>query len=362
MALVIRTCEVTRLDLPLHAPFGIAGGEQDLARNVLLRLELADGAVGWGEAAPLPAYNGETQEQALAVLQPAAGWLIGSPVEDWRVAAREFHDRAGRNSGAAQGAFEMALLDALARGRGEPLWRFFGGAGTTLRTDLTITTGTVAAAGEAAAAARARGFRRLKLKIGGAAGPAHDLARVAAVTAAHPEAELLLDGNAGLGRPAAAELIAGLRRSGVRPVLLEQWLAPDDLAGAAALARETGWPVAADESAVSPADVLRLAHAGAAQVINVKLMKAGIATALDVVGVARGAGLGLMIGGNVESVLAMTVAAAFAAGAGGFCHVDLDTPLFLATNPFQGGMRYDGEVITVDPVAAGHGVEPAPGG
>ena len=33
-------------------------------------------------------------------------------------------------------------------------------------------------------------------------------------------------------------------------------------------------------------------------------------------------GLGLMIGGNVESILAMTVSACFAAGQGGFSFVD----------------------------------------
>ena len=65
-----------------------------------------------------------------------------------------------------------------------------------------------------------------------------------------------------------------------------------------------------------------------------------------------------MIGGNVESILAMTVSACFAAGQGGFQFADLDTPLFLATNPFAGGYALDGGMISVAHIQAGHGVTP----
>ena len=105
-------------------------------------------------------------------------------------------------------------------------------------------------------------------------------------------------------------------------------------------------------------DVERIVQAQAAQVINIKLMKAGIAAALDIVVAARAAGLGLMIGGNVESILAMTGSACFATGQGGFQFADLDTPLFLATNPFTGGFALDGGMISVAAITAGHGVQP----
>jgi len=49
-----------------------------------------------------------------------------------------------------------------------------------------------------------------------------------------------------------------------------------------------------------------------------------------------------MVGGNVESLLAMTYSACFAAGQGGFDFADLDTPLFLASNPFDGGYALTG--------------------
>ena len=87
-------------------------------------------------------------------------------------------------------------------------------------------------------------------------------------------------------------------------------------------------------------------------------MKAGISEALEIVSIAREAGIGLMIGGNIESILAMTASACFAAGLGGFGYADLDTPLFLAENPFEGGYSIEGSRLSVAHIEAGHGVLP----
>jgi L-alanine-DL-glutamate epimerase-like enolase superfamily enzyme len=355
---IVRALDLKPLDIPLHKPFGISGGEQPVANNVLVTLELDGGVVGYGEAAPLPAYNGETQAQALAVLASARDWVVGRPVDNWRELAEAFRAHGGRDCGSAQCAFEMALLDALTRRDRVPLWKFFGGAGTGLETDMTVTTGTPEEAAADAAAIRDRRIRMIKVKVGGPKGPAYDLARLKAIHEVTPDAPLILDGNAGVSRADASALVTGLRGLGIRPALLEQWLAKDDLAGMRALGQESGWLVAGDESVCSAADAQRIADAKAAQVLNIKLMKAGIAVALDIVAVARRTGLGLMIGGNVESILAMTASACFAAGQGGFQFADLDTPWFLATNPFQGGFTTDGGQISVAHITAGHGVTP----
>jgi L-alanine-DL-glutamate epimerase-like enolase superfamily enzyme len=358
-ATLIRSLRVSPLDLALHVPFGISGGAQAVANNVLLRVELSAGAIGYGEAAPLPPYNGETQADAIAALQSATEWIVGRDAREWRELGVEFRRRMLVRSGSARCALETALLDALTRHDGVPLWKFFGGAGTELETDMTVTTGSADDAAAAARDIRARGIRMIKVKVGGAAGPAHDLARVAAIHEVAPDSPLILDGNAGLSRAAASELVRGLKNRGITPALLEQWLPKDDYAGLRALGVESGWLVAADESVTSAEDATRLAHAGAVHVFNIKLMKEGVGAALGIVEVARRHHLQLMIGGNVESILAMTVSACFAAGMGGFRFADLDTPLFLATNPFTGGYEVNGGTVSVAHVISGHGVVPS---
>jgi L-alanine-DL-glutamate epimerase-like enolase superfamily enzyme len=354
----IRSVSAVPLDIPLLAPFGISKGALDTAANALVTVELSDGTLGYGEAAPFPAYNGETQADALGLLSHAGNWLPGRDALEWRALSAEFRATGGPSCGSALCALETALLDAVNRRDGVSLWRYFGGAGTELETDMTVTTGTPDEAREAARLIRGRGIRVIKAKVGGPGGPDGDLERISAILEAAPGSPLVLDGNAAIGRAGASQLVRGLRARGITPLLLEQWLPKDDLQGMRALHEESGWTVAADESVTSASDARLVVRERAAQVINIKLMKAGISEALDVASVAREAGIGLMIGGNIESILAMTASACFAAGLGGFAHADLDTPLFLAENPFEGGFILEGSRISVAHIEAGHGVLP----
>jgi L-alanine-DL-glutamate epimerase-like enolase superfamily enzyme len=352
---LIRKISVRPLNIPLRSPFGISGGSQDAVENVLVEVELADGTLGLGEGAPFPAYNGETQAQALSGLQAFLPRVPGRNVSEWAILGEEFAGSAKQASGSATAALEMALLDAFCRTRGEPLWKFFGGAGYAIETDMTVTTGSVEEARADAHAILRRGIHTIKVKVG-AGSVGFDLDRLAAIRDAAPEAPLILDGNAGLTRRAARHLAKGIKALGVEPLLLEQWLPKDDFEGMRMLGNETGWLIAADESAATVGDVERLAAARAVQVVNIKLMKRGIAEAMAVAEAAKRCGLKLMVGGNVESILAMTVSACFGAGTGGFSYADLDTPFFLADNPFEGGFVSLGATLTVSHISAGHGV------
>ncbi|HEV8246724.1 MAG TPA: dipeptide epimerase [Polyangiaceae bacterium] len=341
-------------DLTLSEPFAIATGTQERAANVLLRLRCEDGTLGLGEAAPFPAVNAETQTQALSALERAKGELVGASIGNWRATA----ERAGAllaESPSALCAFETALLDAFCRRARLSLFEFFGGRQGALSTDITITTGSVQAARAAALRAHSQGFSQLKLKVGGA--PLElDLERVRVAADAAPEAELLLDGNASFEAGQALRLLEKLGALARRVVLFEQPTAASDFAGLREVRRLGGVLVAADESARSRADVARLAREHAVDVVNIKITKTGIVEALDMIGCARSHGLGLMVGGMVESRLCMTTSACLAGGIGGFRFVDLDTPLFLRDDPCLGGFTQHGPKLDLRTIAHGHGV------
>ncbi len=352
----IRSLTAANLDIPLHTPFGIAGGAQDLARNLLVTVELEDGTRGYGEAAPFPAFNGETQAIAGAAIEAATSTVVGADVREWRRIAGALRGAIGP-IGSAQCAIETAVLDALTRHTGVPLWSFFGGASTSLETDMTVTTGTVEQAAADARAITSRGIRTIKIKVG-SGDLALDLARVSAIAEVAPKSPLIVDGNAAFSADDALQLVAQLKERQINIGLLEQPVKKDDWAGLHQVSHWSNVPVAADESAADAAAVVRIVQERAAHVVNIKLMKCGIAEALDIAAICRAARLHLMIGGMVESILAMTTSACFAAGQGGFEFVDLDTPLFMAENPFEGGMIYEGARIDLSQIAAGHGVTP----
>ena len=351
----ITDLRIQTLDVPLIEPFAIAGGAQAVAHNVLVEIHLADGTRGWGEAAPFPAVTGETQLSTVAALQHLRPLVVDQDVRHWRALAAELAARAPK-AAAARCALETALLDALTRQARMPLWAFFGGAGTELETDMTITAGSVEHAAQSAQAIQARDIRTIKLKIGGT--PEQDVARIAAVHAAVPHAPLILDGNCGYDADGALRLLDQLRARSIPVALFEQPVGRHDIVGLARVTRDGNVPVAADESVTTAQDALRIAQEHAATHINIKLMKAGVVEALRIATIAQAAGIGLMIGGMVETSLAMNMSAHFAAGLGGFQFVDLDTPMFMAEQPLRGGWQQTGGTLRLDQIAAGHGVEP----
>jgi L-alanine-DL-glutamate epimerase-like enolase superfamily enzyme len=349
----ITALDAQPLDIALREPFAIATGSVTAARNVLVRVTLADGTQGIGEAAPFPPSGGETQETALAAAQAMAHLLVGEDVTAWRpLSARllaSFEHQASARAGV-----EVALLDALARSWGVPLYQLFGGAQCSVETDVSIPIEAPAHMAELARGYVGAGARTLKLKVGTVV--RDDLERVLAVVEGVPECALMLDGNQGYTPMEALRLVRELERSGVTPVLFEQPVHRHDLEGLRFVTERAGIAVAADESVHTAADALRIAEMGAATVVNIKLMKSGPLEALDIAAVCRAAHLDLMVGAMMESRLGIAASAHLIAGLGGFHYVDLDTPMLLTADPFTGGYTQAGMTYSLDPAAPGLGV------
>lgn len=343
------------IDVALVESFGISTGRVDVARNVVVTVRLRDSTVGWGEAAPFTAVNGETREHVLAALPDAAACLVGRDASRWRAALDAAAEALPAESPSARCAVETALLDALTRHWGISLWTLFGGAERSLESDITLVTGTLESTRDAAVRATRMGFRTLKIKIGGTS-VRDDAERLRVVAAAAPDARWVLDANGAMTVDAVASLIEAIGECAGRISLLEQPTPAEDLDGLRAIRERTRIAVAADESARTAADVVRLADARAIDVVNLKITKSGVVETLRMAEAAKAHGLGLMIGGMVETTIAMTTSACLAGGLGGFAYVDLDTPLFMKDPPTKGGAAGQGPRIDLGSVRVGHGV------
>ena len=184
-----------------------------------------------------------------------------------------------------------------------------------------------------AAAARAQAARPLlKLKLAGA----DDLARVEAVRASAPAAQLIVDANEAWTPALYSEMAPALAALGV--ALLEQPLPADADAALAELPRPV--PVCADESCHDRSSLDRLT--GRYDAVNIKLDKTGgLTEALALADAADAAGYRLMVGCMVATSLAMAPAMLLAGRA---AFVDLDGPLLLARDR-AAGLRFDGSLV-----------------
>jgi len=319
---------------PLITPFRIATGQHDELANVFLQLRTSDGVYGYGEAAVATHITGETVATTLANLQAAAAALRGRRIEAPEEVCREFSPAfEGNHAGLA--ALEMALLDLSSRMQGVPFYRLFAPTAAqelllSFSTDITIVIGSLDEARTAARQFAGWGFKSFKIKIG--RDEQLDLSRILAVREIAPDSLLILDANMGFSADRMLAFMDRLDTFGARPALLEQPVPKHDWDGLAAITRAlagSGTLVCADESVGSLADARRAIDSGAVSAINVKFMKSGILEGAEIARLASSQGIRLMLGAMMESALAITASAHFAAGLGCFDFMDLDTTFFL---------------------------------
>ncbi len=331
----IRKAFVSNLNAPLYQPFRTALGQHDSLENLLLTLQLSDGTKGYGEAAVAPHITGETVETTRRNLKKIADKITGKSLMDYlKVAVDTQETFAGNKSAVA--AVEMSLLDCLTKHFRMPLWKYFGGKPSRLVTDITIVIADLAETEESVKKYFRQGFRTFKVKIG--RDEDLDFQRVLAVKRFARSAQIILDANQGYSAEETLRFLKKLKSAGVTPVLIEQPVVKKDWEGLKKVTRLSKIPVCADESVSTLSDCIRAIREKAVHAINVKVMKFGFFQAQEVALLAKANKIKLMIGGMMESSLAMTASAHLAAGLGCFDFVDLDTPFFikegLKDNPY----------------------------
>ena len=327
--------------------FRIATGASDVEDNVIVRLG-SDGEFGVGSASPSDVTH-ETKDTITDFLRAARQRVTGVDESDLS-ALHESLDSVARGNTAAKAAVDMAAYDLIAKRADKRVFELLGGAGDgSMLTDITVGIEDREETVKRAVAHCAEGFRALKLKVGLCL--SEDIERMTAVRdAIGPCVEMRVDANQGYSVDEASRFCEEMHTLGV--VLVEQPVDADDYEGLRKVRERSPVPIMADECLRTVDDARKVAEMGAADIINIKLMKSGgIHPAVEIDEIAKDAGMTTMVGCMGETQLSIAAGLHFALGSGNVRYVDLDSHFSMIDDPSTGLTFKDGAL----------GVAPRPG-
>jgi len=308
---------------PVRVPVQTSFGTMHDRPAVLVRIEDAEGAHGWGEAwCNFPACGAEHRARLIeTVLAPlVVGRSFASPHAAFAEMTRQtavLALQSGEPGPLAQAiaGVDIALHDLAARRAGMPLWRHLAGnaapdGSAALRTVAVYASGiNPERPGDTVAALRRAGHTAFKLKVG--FGAARDCANLAEVrAAAGAGASVMVDANQAWTLDDATAMAARLAEDG--PAWLEEPLRADrPWPEWQHLAKASPIPLAAGENVIGDAAFDALIASGAIAVVQPDVAKWGGVSGL--LGVAErvaaaglrwcphylGAGIGLLASAHV---------------------------------------------------------------
>ena len=240
---------------------------------VIVEIDTDDGITGVGEACTDIGFFGEPVEEVQSAIDLYLGpKLLGKDPFD-----REqlLFDIDFPGNSCAKSGIDLALHDLLGKALGVPVCNLIGGSGRRqVLAVMEVAPGTADGMARQCAEWVEQGVRGFKAKVG--AIPEDDVERLAAIRAAvGPEIMLRADANQGYTPKEAIRLCRMCERRDLGLELLEQPVPKWDLAGMAQVRAAVDVLIEADEAAYTPHDVVQIIRAQAADVINIKIAKAG---------------------------------------------------------------------------------------
>ncbi|WP_156306240.1 mandelate racemase/muconate lactonizing enzyme family protein [Sphingobacterium endophyticum] len=342
--MLIQKIEIYRLSIPME-PFVIATGIMEFAQNTFVKVITDEGLYGVGECSAFPMIVGETQNTCIAVAQDFAKIWIGKDPLKIEERLAELNLFIAKNA-TIKSAFDMALYDLAAKKEGIPLYQFLGGKPREIVTDITIGISSPEEMAEKALRLHDAGAVALKVKLGKK--PQDDIARIRAIRQAVGfDIPIRIDANQGWSFEEAVEALKGLEALKIQ--FCEQPMRTYNDHLLPQLRSETIVPIMADESVYDHHDAERLCRTDSCDYINIKFSKSsGIAESLKIQSVASEYGIPCMIGGMLESRLALAAKTHFAYAANNVKFFDLDTCMVgHLEDPVIGGIQYDGYAIKI---------------
>lgn len=256
--------------------------------NIIVRCELQDGSVGWGEGVPREYVTGESADAAFELLgksnwknllHPASTFADAVAWIDGLSLPRDAEDDRQCRGNAARCAVELALLDAYGRCFGEPLMT----AVKLLTPELVEPKAEVRYSGivlsskgwkarAATLAQRLYGLKQLKVKVGIAG--QDDAKRLRAIRRfAGRTMELRVDANEAWSAAECLEKIRTLEPFGIASV--EQPVSHEEVDALASIRTEVATPIMLDESLCSMVDAERAVAGKTCDLFNLRLSKCG---------------------------------------------------------------------------------------
>jgi L-alanine-DL-glutamate epimerase-like enolase superfamily enzyme len=262
---------------------------------VIVRIDTDDGAYGIGESVTDIGFFGEPLEEVKSAIDVHLGpRLVGANPFDIEKA---MHSLDFRGNSCARAGIDLALHDLAGRVLGVPVSVLLGGT-VRSRVPVAVEIAGGPPEGMASYARRCmdRGIRAFKAKIGGI--PEQDVERIAAMReAVGPGVSIRADANQGFSVKEAIRFCHLSEAQGLGVDLLEQPVQAWNLDGMAHVRASVDTLIEADESAYSIHDVMNIIRRDAADVINIKIDKAGgLHSAKKIAALAEAAGLKTVLG------------------------------------------------------------------
>ncbi len=262
---------------------------------VIVRIETDEGITGVGEAPADIGFFGQTVEQVdVAVRDYMGPQLVGKDALD-REHLMSLVDY--RDNSCAKSGIELALYDLEGRARGVSVGDLLGGIHKKrIPVAIEIAGGPPEEMASACVDLVKQGVRAFKPKIGGY--PKDDFERLAAIReAVGPEVSIRADANQGYTVEEAIHLCHLAEDNGIGLELLEQPVGYWDLDGMARVRSSVETLIEADESCYTVHDATHIIQHEAADVLNIKIAKAGgLKPSLEIAAAARDAGLQCVLG------------------------------------------------------------------
>ncbi len=332
----IVAAEAFGVELTLVEPFSIAYSTIEKTVNYFLRLETADGLVGYGCSAFDQEVTNENEKTiAKALNEVAIPILLGRDLFHYKSVIKEIRDAIANEPTALCGV-DMALFDLLAKNAKLPLYRLLGKKKERMKTSITIGIMPLKESVEKALSWKKKGY--LALKIKGGLSVSQDQEKLIKIReAVGKETEIYFDANQGYTPQEAKEVIDTLVNIGAefieQPCKKENYKAFSELRGSL--------PIMADESVLNSTDALKLISCGGADMYNVKLAKTGgILEAFELDKIASQANSPTMVGCMDEAALGVSAALHFALSSNNVLYADLDGHVEFIDDP-----SYDAVII-----------------